>query len=395
MIKNIPKSLYEAAKVEGANAWQRFYKITLPLSTPMIFYNAVMSIIGTLQYNGTLTVASNNGKGVDNSLYLYGVKVWFEAFRSGDIGYGAALSWLLFIIVAILTFILFSSFIFSQEKIDSIILKVANDVSSKCNSKTILCILDFNSPSQDLSEYIQTELTSHVTENGMKVVTRSNMDKVDNELNYQLSGFISDETALSICKRLGANAIVFGQIKELDNKYNLQVRLLDVESASYILFKTYVFSRSSKSEQLLGRAANYYKMSIGIFAEVNKNSISYIAPAAGIYFDYSFFRKISLGGKLIASYDAFEKENTVYSLEPLAVLRVYLVSPSGEPSTGFYLEGTGGADIIFSNENVHTVFDAGAGFGFRKEFDSFYIEPMARFGYPYIFEIGFGTGLRF
>lgn len=293
------------------------------------------------------------------------------------------------------TFILFSSFIFSQEKIDSIILKVANDVSSKCNSKTILCILDFNSPSQDLSEYIQTELTSHVTENGMKVVTRSNMDKVDNELNYQLSDFISDETALSICERLGANAIVFGQIKELDNKYNLQVRLLDVETASYILFKTYVFSRSSKSEQLLGRAANYYKMSIGIFAEVNKNSISYIAPAAGICFDYSFFRKISVGGKVIASYDAFEKENTVYSLEPLAVLRVYLVSPSGEPSTGFYIEGTGGADIIFSNESVHTVFDAGAGFGFRKEFDSFYIEPMARFGYPYIFEIGFGTGLRF
>ena len=113
------------------------------------------------------------------------------------------------------------------------------------------------------------------------------------------------------------------------------------------------------------------------------------------YFDYSFFRKISVGGKVIASYDAFEKENTVYSLEPLAVLRVYLVSPSGEPSTGFYIEGTGGADIIFSNENVHTVFDAGAGFGFRKEFDSFYIEPMARFGYPYIFAIGFGTGLRF
>ena len=59
-----------------------------------------------------------------------------------------------------------------------------------------------------------------------------------------------------------------------------------------------------------------------------------------------------MGGKLIASYDAFEKENTVYSLEPLAVLRVYLVSPSGEPSTGFYIEGTGGADIIFSNETL-------------------------------------------
>ena len=140
-----------------------------------------------------------------------------------------------------LSIIFFSTLVFAQEKIDSIMLKVADDVTSKCNSKTIICILDFTSPSKDLSEYIQTELTSLVTENGMKVVTRSNMNKVDNELNYQLSGFISDETALSICKRLGANAIVFGQIKELDNKYNLQVRLLDVETASYILFKTMCF----------------------------------------------------------------------------------------------------------------------------------------------------------
>lgn len=292
-------------------------------------------------------------------------------------------------------FVFFFAFCFAQEKIDSVILKVANDISSRCNTKTILCILDFNSPTQEMSEYIQTELTSQVTENGMKVVTRSNMGKIDKELNYQLSGFISDETALSICKRLGANAIIFGQIKELDNKYNLRVRLLDVETASYVLFKTYEFSRSSKSEQLLGRAANYYKTSIGICAEANKNSISYVAPAAGIYFDYSFFRKISLGGKIIASYDAFEKENYIYSLEPLGVLRVYLVSPSGEPSTGFYIEGTAGVNIIFSNENIHTTFEAGAGFGFRKEFDSFYIEPMVRFGYPYIFAVGFGTGLRF
>lgn len=298
-------------------------------------------------------------------------------------------------IIFTLTLVFFSAFCFAQEKIDSVISKVANDVSSRCNTKTILCILDFNSPTQEMSEYIQTELTSQVTENRMKVVTRSNMGKIDNELNYQLSGFISDETALSICKRLGANAIVFGQIKELDNKYNLQVRLLDVETASYILFKTYVFSRSSKSEQLLGRAANYYKTSIGICTEVNKNSISYVAPAAGLYFDYSFFRKISFGGKIIASYDAFEKENSIYSLEPLAVLRIYLVSPSGEPSTGFYIEGTCGADIIFSNENVHSTFDGGAGFGFRKEFNSFYIEPIARFGYPYIFAVGLGTGLRF
>ena len=59
-------------------------------------------------------------------------------------------------------FSLLCGFAFAQEKIDSIMQKVADDVTSKCNSKTILCILDFNSPSKDLSEYIQTELRNFI-----------------------------------------------------------------------------------------------------------------------------------------------------------------------------------------------------------------------------------------
>ena len=115
--KNIPNSLYEAAKVEGANAFQRFLHITLPLSTPIIFYNVVCSVIGTLQYNGTLTFASRGGRGVDDSLFFYGVKVYIEAFKKGDIGYGAALSWMLFFVVAILTFVMFfsSKWVYYQE----------------------------------------------------------------------------------------------------------------------------------------------------------------------------------------------------------------------------------------------------------------------------------------
>ena len=115
--KNIPNSLYESAKIEGANAFQRFVNITLPLSTPMIFYNMIMSVIGTLQYNGTLTFASRYGRGEGDSLYLYGVKVYWEAFRNGNIGYAAALSWLLFLVIAVLTGIMFvsSKWVYYQE----------------------------------------------------------------------------------------------------------------------------------------------------------------------------------------------------------------------------------------------------------------------------------------
>jgi len=107
--KNIPSTLYEAAKIDGANAIQRFGHITIPLSTPIIFYNLVTSVIGTLQYTGTLIIAPRQGKGYDDSLYLYGVKIYFDAFKRGQIGYACSLSWLLCIVITILTVILFRS----------------------------------------------------------------------------------------------------------------------------------------------------------------------------------------------------------------------------------------------------------------------------------------------
>lgn len=117
--KNIPKSLYESANLDGANAFQRFCHITIPMSTPMIFFNVVTSIIGTLQYNGTLTFAPRSGRGVDDSLFTYAVKIYWEAFYRGDIGYGSALAWLLLIVVGIITYILFrnSKWVFYGEDV--------------------------------------------------------------------------------------------------------------------------------------------------------------------------------------------------------------------------------------------------------------------------------------
>lgn len=107
--KNIPKSLYEAATIDGANAWYKFRHITIPMSTPIIFFNLVTSVIGTLQYNGTLLIAGRGGRGIDDSLYLYGVKIYWEAFQRGQIGYACALSWLLCLVISVLTFILFKT----------------------------------------------------------------------------------------------------------------------------------------------------------------------------------------------------------------------------------------------------------------------------------------------
>jgi multiple sugar transport system permease protein len=107
--KNIPSTLYEAAKIDGANAFQRFAHITIPMSTPIIFFNLVTSVIGSLQYNGTLVIASRDGRGEENSLYLFGVKIWYTAFKDGQLGYACALSWVLCLVISIFTIILFKS----------------------------------------------------------------------------------------------------------------------------------------------------------------------------------------------------------------------------------------------------------------------------------------------
>jgi len=76
----------EAASIDGAGSVISFFKITLPLSTPMIFYNLITTFIVTLQFNGTLTFAPNQGFGYNNSVFMFGLKIYDEAFRRYNMG---------------------------------------------------------------------------------------------------------------------------------------------------------------------------------------------------------------------------------------------------------------------------------------------------------------------
>ena len=221
------------------------------------------------------------------------------------------------------------------------------------------------------------------------------MDKIEKELKFQSSGLVSDSTALSIGERLGAHEIIFGSLEELDNQYLLQIRMLDVSQGAYSLFKTYEISRSAKTEQLLHHAATIYKSSIGLLVEMNKNSISNVSPAAGISFDYSILRRLSLGAKVIVSYDVFEKNNSILTIEPLGLIRWYVVSPSGEPSAGLFIEGECGPELLFVNSKIKTNISGGLSLGFRFTYNNFYFEPSLRGGYPYLFGAGINGGFRF
>lgn len=106
-LQGIPSDLYEAAKLDGASLWQVFRRITLPLLTPVIFFNAIMQMVQAFQeFNGPYVIT---GGGPLKSTYLLPLMIYNEAFKYFDVAYASALSWVLFAIIAVLTAIAFKS----------------------------------------------------------------------------------------------------------------------------------------------------------------------------------------------------------------------------------------------------------------------------------------------
>ena len=107
--KNIPVSLYESAELDGAGSVRKALHITFPMSTPIIFYNLILSIIGSLQVFANVFVITGGTGGAENSLMFYVFHIYVRAFLDFKFGLACALSWILFIVIAILTFVVFKT----------------------------------------------------------------------------------------------------------------------------------------------------------------------------------------------------------------------------------------------------------------------------------------------
>lgn len=106
-LQDVPRSLYEAAIVDGANAFQKFWHITIPMCTPVILYNLVMGFIDGFQ-NFTLPWLLTGG-GPSNSTELYSLYLYRNAFAYLRMGKASAMAWILFVIIIFFTFILFKT----------------------------------------------------------------------------------------------------------------------------------------------------------------------------------------------------------------------------------------------------------------------------------------------
>lgn len=103
-LQGVPTALYEAAEIDGANAWQRFWKITLPMISPVILFNLVTGMIGSLQLFTQVAVATNGGPNYASLTYV--LYLFTNAFRWQRFGYASALAWILFFVIVGLTFLM-------------------------------------------------------------------------------------------------------------------------------------------------------------------------------------------------------------------------------------------------------------------------------------------------
>jgi len=102
-LRQIPTMYYEAAAVDGANAWTRFWHITIPLLSPIIFFNLVLQIIGAFQSFTQAFVVSGGTGGPSDSTMFYTLYLYLQGFGQFRMGYASAMAWLLMIIVALFT----------------------------------------------------------------------------------------------------------------------------------------------------------------------------------------------------------------------------------------------------------------------------------------------------
>lgn len=104
-LQQIPSELYEAGSIDGASRTRMFFRITVPMLTPIVLFNLVMQMVNAFQeFTGAFVITSG---GPMKSTFLYALKLYQEAFSFFKMGYASALSWILFIIIMIVTAVIF------------------------------------------------------------------------------------------------------------------------------------------------------------------------------------------------------------------------------------------------------------------------------------------------
>jgi TolB-like protein len=157
------------------------------------------------------------------------------------------------VVFSILAF--FPVIVFSQSvlTIDAALSNSTSYFSGRIQAKTKVVVLNFTSKWPDLSDYIIEELIGYIVNEGkLTVVDRQNLESIRKEMDFQLSGEVSDETAQSIGKKLGAQTIMSGAITAIGNAYRLRIRAISVETAQILGMQNVDVAQDSRIAALTG-----------------------------------------------------------------------------------------------------------------------------------------------
>lgn len=111
-LRQIPQELYDAAGVDGAGKWRTFVSVTLPLLTPIVFFNLILQIIGSFQAFTPAYVVSGGSGGPSDSTLFNTLYIYQQAFANQNMGYGSAMAWILLLIIAVFTAL---NFVFARR----------------------------------------------------------------------------------------------------------------------------------------------------------------------------------------------------------------------------------------------------------------------------------------
>ncbi|WP_313896251.1 sugar ABC transporter permease [Streptomyces sp. YIM 98790] len=108
-LKQIPGELYEAAEVDGAGPIRKFFRITLPMLSPVLFFNLVLETVNSFQIFGSAFIVSNGTGGPADSTMFYTLYLYFRGFRDFQMGYASAMAWVLVLFVGAITLVFFKT----------------------------------------------------------------------------------------------------------------------------------------------------------------------------------------------------------------------------------------------------------------------------------------------
>jgi len=285
-----------------------------------------------------------------------------------------------------------------QLSLKEVIERSARDAEGALQEKSVVAVVNFTSPSREFTDHVIEELTGELVR-GKKVVVadRRNLELIKKEMDFQYSGYVSDESMLSIGRQLGAHFIISGSLTNMGKYYRFRVIVVNVETTEIKTQISLNLKNDSQVAFLIAEDADVsfnsvipekQKFAAGAGMEVNMNSTEDVAVAFGAKFGIDFNINSSLSAGLNACFNFAE----INVLEPAVMLRWYFINKY----LPVFIQADAGVWMgIEQGKEINMRFLGGASAGVRiPAARNLYIEPYARVGYPFMLGAGVMAGLR-